>query len=183
MNTISRRHYALNVCAAAAMLAGCGGSQLSTGVLGAVPNSDKLTVSDKYPATRNVVPNHVFDARYSGRYECDVYGTSRDQKFYYLFMGHGTASVPDLRKSRESVYYYFGSIPCGISPTGGSFTLKDRSSEDTITGSVSGNDCSVDTYTVTGGTGRYSGAIGSGTVTFTCTGNHYEDTWSGTISY
>jgi hypothetical protein len=38
-------------------------------------------------------------------------------------------------------------------------------------------------YTVTGGTGRFYHATGSGTVAFMCSGSAYSDQWSGTISF
>jgi hypothetical protein len=88
------------------------------------------------------------------------------------------ASVGGLRtNSSELVDYPF----CAAN---GGFALAGRSSQDTITGSLSGGYCLADKFTVTGGTGRYSGATGSGTVTFTCKEKqHYKDKWTGTISY
>lgn len=38
-------------------------------------------------------------------------------------------------------------------------------------------------FTVTGGTGRFANAAGSGTVAFSCSGNTYTDQWSGTITF
>jgi hypothetical protein len=42
------------------------------------------------------------------------------------------------------------------------------------------------TYVVTGGTGRFAHATGSGTITTTCpgpSGHTYTDAWSGTLYY
>jgi hypothetical protein len=38
-------------------------------------------------------------------------------------------------------------------------------------------------FTVTGGTGKFVNAAGSGTVAFSCSGNTYTDQWSGTITF
>jgi hypothetical protein len=38
-------------------------------------------------------------------------------------------------------------------------------------------------FTVSGGTGRFRHATGSGTVVFTCNSGRYTDQWSGTISF
>jgi len=168
----------LSVCAAVILLAGCGGTQSPIGAPGAMPQSSKLAASDENYIPRSPVSNHVFAAAYSGQHTCHV---GVGGKSFGSFLGKGTASVRGFRvKSYENIAYN----PCFSGK--GKFTLVGRPSmpHDTITGKISGQECSADTYKVTGGTGRYTGATGSGTVTFTC-GKHknYKDMWSGTISY
>ncbi len=177
MNSLSLSRCALNVCVAAFVLAGCGASQGLVGQPGSVPTSGKVLFPDENHISRSVVPSHVFSATYSGGYTC--FGGL--EGFQTVFFGEGMASIPGFRrKSRETISYR----GCNNSKKG-SFALISRSSQDTITGQIIGDQCSADTYTVTGGTGRYTGATGSGTVTVTCHNKKrdYEDVWSGTISY
>jgi hypothetical protein len=161
---------------AAVVLAGCGASQGLVGQPGSVPTSGKVLLPDENHITRSVVSNHVFSAAYSGHYTCWI----NSRGTYALYMGDGTASIPGFRrKSTEALGYH----PCDSKK--GAFTLIGRSPQDTITGDIRGRQCSADSYTVTGGTGGYTGATGSRTVTFTCPKKKqdYKDKWSGMISY
>jgi hypothetical protein len=176
MNSLHLSRCALSTCVAALVLADCGGSQSMIQGPGAIPKSDRFRSPDESHTTPSVVSNHVFSAAYSGHYTCLI-GLEGS---FGLFVGSGTASIPGFRrKSAEALGYH----PCDHKK--GSFTLTSRSSGDTITGRIIGDACSADTYTVTGGTGRYTGATGSGTVTVSCPSKNedYKDVWSGTISY
>jgi len=106
------------------------------------------------------------------------------------YAGSGKASIKFLRSSNEKIVFTWF---CGSSNFSGSATLTGvRHPGDTVTASVSSNDymspCYGFTmsYMVTGGTGRFRHASGSGTivvnVTTDCTYYPYRDKWEGTLT-
>lgn len=124
------------------------------------------------PAAHSAARNRVFRAAYSGEYMCKPYGSGI--RVWAIFHGRGSASF--LRRSKEQIVYG----GCGSS---GTFTLWHPPYTASIHGNLVGAECSTDTYTVTGGTGRFVKATGSGTVTFSCSDETYSDQWSGNIKF
>ena len=100
---------------------------------------------------------------------------------YSDFDGEGHASFLDasveagiLAHDRES--------PCR--PQGGYFTIASaKDPHDSIELTVDFLLSGEATYEVIKGTGRFAKATGSGTWAHTETGDHYEDTWTGTLNF
>jgi hypothetical protein len=121
--------------------------------------------------------DRVFDAAYSGQFACKPDGSIGHIGVWAVFHGRGKASF--LHGSQEQIVY----PNCG---SYGTFTLWRSPYKDSIHGDLVGAECSTDTYTVTGGTGKFAKAAGIGTVTFTCLGRNYSaytDRWSGKIGF
>lgn len=107
----------------------------------------------------------------------------------FTFNGNGSGSF--IHMSGEHIFF----IGCTV-PWHGTATLtSSRFPNNSITATVDhvlarSNPCDafgrhVD-FTVTGGTGRFASATGSGTIAITCHGNTsgtYTDQWSGTITF
>ena len=107
----------------------------------------------------------------------------------FTFNGRGSGSF--IHMSREHIFF----IGC-TQPWAGTATLMSaRYPRDTINANVNhllfrSNPCEVFgkhvDFTITGGTGKFAAATGSGTITITChgvTSGTYTDQWSGTISF
>jgi hypothetical protein len=127
-----------------------------------------------------------FSAAYSGRYT--LVGCGPNFPGTFKLSGTGTASF--LHRSQESALLY-GNFCAGWS--GGATLTSFKHSNNSISASVHwggfhrGIPCGAnDTweFTVTGGTGKFAAATGSGTVTITCkSSGTYTDTWTGTLQY
>ena len=164
-----------------ALLASCGG-QSSTFQVPATFGT--LT----FPAQlAEISPEHggSFSANASGA--LSVIACSATKEGSLTFSGTGEASF--LHRMKESGSTYGGRHPCYEH---GKATLVAVSKpSDTVTVKLSGEEfffCKIDRslgFTVTRGTGRFSHATGSGTVTFTChpKSGMYTDVWSGTLNF
>jgi hypothetical protein len=160
---------ARSVCVAALLLAGCGGSQVVE------PSSTPQFIISA--ASR--LSGGAFSASYSGKDGGHSCGTGCRVTH---FRGSGTATF--LRSSYERVRIR---IVDGTS-TGRAILKSLRSKTDSITATLSppvylcGSNSK--SYVVTGGTGRFGHAMGSGTISTTClSGPGYTDTWTGTLYY
>ncbi len=134
----------------------------------------------------------TFKGRYGGDYvleSCDQRGNKR-QPGAFTFYGSGTAKLlgaslehgqmtEKLLNGRTCVREWDGSatITAQDDPDSSiSVTLSQPSHPSPCQRAV--------TFTVTGGTGKFSGATGNGTVAFKCRDDgSYEDRWSGSIEY
>jgi hypothetical protein len=128
-----------------------------------------------------------FTAAYSGTFSKDG-DCSATATFNYK--GNGSAKFLHSSSEQISVTLY-----CGSREAAGSATLTSvQHSGDSITASVSSTDFQLPchnftmSYTVTGGTGRFRGASGSGTIVLKepsrqCTYQKYSDKWSGTLKF
>jgi hypothetical protein len=128
-------------------------------------------------AVRIAARDRVFDAAYSGQFACKPDGSMGHIGVWAVFHGRGKASL--LHGSQEQIVY----PNCG---SYGTFMLWRSPYKASIHGYLVGAECSMDTYTVTGGTGKFAKATGIGTVTFTCLGRNYSaytDRWSGKIGF
>jgi hypothetical protein len=108
----------------------------------------------------------------------------------FSFLGTGSASF--IHASSEQGKLREANGGCPNATWSGTATLtSSRHPSNTIsvslkTKQVSGFPCSISgcSFSVTGGTGKFINAMGSGTVIMTKLGSHsYSDTWSGTITY
>lgn len=149
---------------------GCSGGDDPLAV-GALPAIAALS------AARIAAQDRVFHAAYSGQFACKPDGSIGHIGVWAVFHGRGKASF--LHGSLEQIVY----PNCG---SYGTFMLWRSPYKDSIHGYLSGAECSTNTYTVTGGTGKFTKATGIGTVTFTCLGRNYSsysDEWTGKISF
>lgn len=159
------------------MLAGCGGTQTPIGHPGG-------SVSSLWSIQRHSAGG-AFNARFSGRFTsaCGQYGPS-----LWKFRGEGRASF--LGASRERGYFKLVfSHACTIDS--GEAILRSKSSGDKVRVSFSATQYALCSgsgavpYQVHGGTGKFSGATGGGTVSFSCSGfsHKYTDSWAGALYY
>lgn len=127
----------------------------------------------------------AFSGAYSGTYlfDCQI-GLSR-----FTFIGNGSASF--IHASNEHGELREGNGGCPNDTWSGTATLESRRHpSNTISVALktrpgSGFPCSLGcSFSVTGGTGKFTNAAGSGTLTITKLGSRaYSDAWSGTITY
>jgi len=159
----------------AVALASCGGSQ--------TPTATQLpTVTNA--ATARIEPAHggAFTANYSGTYEYGPCGTDCEESD---FGGHGRASF--LGKSTEGVTL---TLYAGHDVTGPATLTSTRIPSNSVSFQLTGGQTlpcpgvgGTLSWTVTGGTGKFAQATGSGTMTFKCVPSGYSDEWSGTLSF
>jgi hypothetical protein len=177
----------LGACAAALLLAGCG--QMSK----ALPQSNAGTPSARLvqlmASTQSPSGGGAFSGSYSGtkKFTPCVYGMQRGA---FDFKGAGMAAF--LGASGEAGHLLFtgrrGSCQgwSGRVVLTASKRLRNRI-EVRLYGSGFSSPCGQQlSYTVTGGTGRFYHATGSGAVTFQCDryrSGQYSDQWSGTINF
>lgn len=151
------------------------------------PNVDAGSNSRLGPT--RVISNHGgrFRAAYSGSYS-----KSGDCSATAMFAYKGTGNARFLHSSSEQIKLTW---VCGTPDVTGSATLtSDRGSRDSITANVSSTDFKSPCYgsrlsfTVTGGTGRFRHASGSGTIALhrpssECLSYSYSDKWRGTLKF
>lgn len=168
------RHAAVAI--AAAVLTGCGGSQSG------VP----LTNAGMPSELGQPAKGGMFNGAYSGTRKTT--GSCAKTGYEAIsYSGKGTASFlgPSSESGGIKIYGGGGLGQCKF--TGGSFTLtSSKHPTDKISLSVSppnimGNPV---TYTITGGSGRFAKATGSGTWSLANRRHDtYSDKWSGSISF
>ena len=176
----------LGACIAAILLAGCGQSN------GALPQSNAGTLSMRLgQATSTLAQPAAGGGAFSGGYS----GTEKfrgctpgRQSGSFKFIGSGKVSF--LGRSKETGHLTAGAASsCGWE---GAVVLQSSKQQRNrikmkLEGYVPVNPCAQPlSYTVTGGTGRYSNAKGAGTVAISCldgSSGTYSDQWSGTISF
>ena len=165
---------ALRVCVAALLLAGCGGSQEA-------PALGPPTAGA--PTTRTgPEPNDVFTATYNGDYTGNACEKGRAD---FDFAGGGDATFLGL--GAEFVHIHAnGRKKCTWT---GHATLTSFRYSDEIHMKLSLGEA-IDpceqrlSWTTTGGTGRFKGARGEGTVFIECEPNNtYVDAWTGYVTY
>jgi len=132
----------------------------------------------------------AFSASYSGTWTARNF-PCQEPPIPGSFTFNGTGSGSFIHMSGEHLFF----IGCTV-PWSGTATLTSaRFPRSSITATVDhvlgrSNPCNafgkhVD-FTVTGGTGRFASAAGSGTIAISCQGNTsgtYTDQWSGTITF
>lgn len=174
MNRLTLNHEALSVFVAAISLAGCGGVQSSAGAPG--PN----TVA---PGSRTVpTSGSAFSGSYFGMVATSGCGQSAGP---FFFRGSGKSSF--LGPSYESGILQANRV-CAW--RGGATLQSSKYPHKEIFMALSegrgniANPCDITfTYVAHGGTGKFTHAKGSGTLTFQCSGSAYSDQWSGTLSF
>ena len=127
-----------------------------------------------------------FTAAYYGSYSQfgDCSGTRM-----FTYKGNGKAKFLHLSSEQIKLTWY-----CGTQDVTGSATLtSDRVSRDTVSASVSSSEFTpcydfTMSFTVTGGTGRFRHASGSGTIVLhrpssECISYSYGDKWRGTLKF
>ena len=170
----------LSIGTASVTLGGCGGSQSSIA-------ATSLTVTDTRSSRGTPAAGGAFSGAYSGGYTM-VCRLSLSQ---FSFLGTGSASF--IHGSSEQGKLREANGGCPNATWMGTATLtSSRHPSNTISVSLktkrSGNGfpCSVFgcSFSVTGGTGKFINAMGSGTLIMTKLGSgSYSDTWSGSITY
>lgn len=189
MNLFSLSRWALSVCAAI-LFAGC--SQTNS----TLPRSNAGTPSTRLgqlaPVALSPGRGGAFSGGYSGTIQASACtrraprgGGSHGGAFAFT----GAGAVKFLGPSKESGYLI--AVPPGCDWTGGVTLTSSRHPEDQIDIGVKGgygvSPCAQwQSYSVAGGTGKFSNATGSGKVKFRCRGGpsgKYRDKWSGTLSY
>ena len=183
--TASRFVYSFAAVLSTALLASCGG-QSSAPQLPASPGT--LNQLSK-PAAISPAHGGAFSANASGGYTL----VCRMESFGdFSFSGNGKASF--LHGMQESGKMSNG-FDCNGKWSGAATLIAERNRNNTVSVNLVGS-CRVHclspcqsavTFTVTGGTGRFAHATGSGTVQFTCTNPYgngtYTDAWSGTLNF
>ena len=178
MKSVLRLRQSLGVVAVI-VLAACDAAQSVS------PNVSAGSNSRLGPA--RIMFNHGgrFAAAYSGSYSKDG-----DCSATAMFTYKGNGSAKFLHSSSEQIKVTWF---CGSGYVTGSATLtSDQVSRDSITASVSSTDFKSPCYgftmsfTVTGGTGRFRRASGSGTIVLRtpsseCFSYSYSDKWRGTL--
>ena len=163
------------------VLAACDAAQNVSPNVGAGSNS--------HLGPTRVIFNHggKFTATYSG-----TYSKSGDCSATAMFTYEGNGNAKFLHSSSEQMKLTWF---CGSADVTGSATLTSAQvPRDSITASVSSADFKSPCYgfnmsfTVTGGTGRFRGASGSGTIvlhklTSKCLSYSYSDKWKGTVKF
>lgn len=165
MKTLNFSRWTLSACVAL-LLAGCGEGQVASpgtiqqfsGSAGSTPTASQLS-------------GGAFSASYSGSDGGHSCGSGCRVE---VLRGSGTATF--LHRSSEKVR---------IKMVDGASTAKAilkslRSKTDSITAALSPNS---NAYTVTGGTGRFAHATGSGTISRAYYPKSYTDTWTGTLYF
>jgi len=170
----------LSIGTAVLTFGGCGPSQSSI-----APTS--LAVTDTRSSRGTPAAGGAFNGAYSGGYTLDC----RYSLSLFTFLGTGSASF--IRASSEQGKLREGNGGCPNATWMGTAKLtSSRHPSNTISVSLktkrvgNGFPCSVFgcSFSVTGGTGKFINAKGSGTLIMTQLGSaSYSDTWSGTITY
>lgn len=167
MKTLSRD--ALSLWGAAILLAGCGGSQ----VTGLSPSQQFVN------SATSPLSGGAFSASYSGQYSVHDCGFGCNR---WEFRGSGPAKF--LGHSRERMRWFF--ILDARRRANGATLTSYHSKTDGIKVTINlTNQCASNSYVVTGGTGRFAHATGSGTISTTCNVSEmtYSDSWTGTLYY
>lgn len=169
----------LTIGTAGAVLVGCGGSRSAI-----VPTS--LIVTDARSSRGTAAAGGAFSGAYSGGYTL-VCRLSLSQ---FKFLGTGSASFIHASSEQGKLREANGGCP-NATWTGTATLTSSRHASDTISVSLktkqeSSFPCSISgcSFSVTGGTGKFMNAAGSGTLIMKKLGSHsYSDTWSGSITY
>lgn len=187
MNHLNLSRCAVGVCVAAVSLGACG----SQGLIGAPGRNTTLVTA---PITR-AAGGGAFSGGYSGKHgfqRCIYVAGPKEGLFGYT--GKGTVSF--LGPSSESGQLVSENVSHQCLPWSGTATLtSSKNSKNSILVQLSGGSYSEPCghsflYTVTGGTGKFVGATGAGTVSFSCAPGHhrrsqstYTDQWLGTLHW
>jgi len=167
---------------AALLLAGCS-------AVPSVPTHPLAPVQSHAVRIANPASGGPFAAAFSGR--IDRLSCNQLMGAHFSFSGTGTATFfgkrPKFAMERgelSGTYHFYG---CSAWSGGAALSIGDPT-RGTIGFSLSANTITKGClagakYAVTGGTGRFVNAAGSGTVSFVCTGNTYTDRWSGTLTF
>lgn len=166
-----------NAVALSCLVVGCGGSSS--------PVSQPLGLN-RMSQLQSVSPaaGGSFSASYSGKYTL----RGNNKPFEYTFQGIGKGSFINKSTEAGEIFYYCGLHGCFIQ-SGSHATLTSRRNDANTINITFPFDkifsCGTRVaWYVTGGTGMFAHATGSGTVTFTChTGRTYTDTWKGTLYF
>jgi hypothetical protein len=170
MNGLSVSRCVLNVCPAAAMLGGCGGSR---GPVGAPVSSATMTGT----AQAQAASGGALKGKYQGEsffQRCYNEPPFINGEFHFA----GDSKVSFLGRSSESgrlkQIHGVGKSPACHHKWNGVVTLtSSKNSENSIVAQLAGGRYSTPCerrfrYTVTSGTGKLTGATGSGTVLLNC---------------
>lgn len=174
--------YALSLSiGAAALFAGCGGSQSATGA---------VRVNAVAPEARAVrTRGGAFTGAYSGGFDVSSVICGSEQ---YALTGAGKGSF--LRQSTEFTILLGACLKSGWSGSSILTSSKDPANAIYVNFPLQVQGMCLNypfSYTVIGGTGKFARATGSGTVTFKFKCHHffrrrnglYSDHWSGTLYY
>lgn len=177
---------ALSISVAAMMLGGCGGPQ---GVIGQPGTAYIATPKESgriSMETARMARGGGFTAAYAGNYSGNY--CTRNHPGTFSFSGVGAGNFIHESVDAGSVEgKYAGRQECQWMGTAKITSMRD--SNDSIEIALDGNadyqGCSNQlTFTVTGGTGKFSRASGDGTWTFKCEGNgQFRDHWSGHVTF
>ncbi len=185
MNNLSLSRCALTVCATAALLAGC--SQANS----TLPQSNPSTPSTR---SRKLTPTTAQPTGGGGAFSGGYSGTAKFrpcvyQKYTGQFKFTGAGAVSFLGQSEESGNLVLSGRRGSCEGWSGHVVLRSSKHPRVrikmqVGGRAYPGRCPTTlSYTVTGGTGRFDHATGSGTVAFMCSGSAYSDQWSGTITF
>lgn len=159
--------YAFSVCSAAVLLSGCGGPQTQGwNALSPLQPSTKLSGDS--------LKGGSFTGSYAGKYESGC-------SFVCFTDYHGKGSGTFIGRSRLKGEVFNSCCP---SSCGGGFTFRSkRHPADAFTVSASCGETA--SYTVTGGKGKFAGASGGGTVSFSVDNSNdtFTSSWTGTLYY
>lgn len=183
-------HFVSQVAAASlligALLSGCGGKEEISSTSLLVPLGDGSTISRNASWTD---AGGQFTAAYTGTssyHSC----INEDKQGYDKFSGTGSAtfvhaSVESV-ESLKAVTHEEGFFNCPVVSFTGSLKSKQHPGNAIFVSITNRSDplCATDEFSITGGSGKFAHATGSGSVTFVCSGSYsYTDQWSGSISF
>jgi hypothetical protein len=182
MNALNFCRYTLVSGVAVAIFAGCGGNR---GILQSIPEGSTRETT-LHPANRS-----AFSGTYSGNYIFKICGGGSGG--YFKFKGSGKVSFLgqawESGKVQEPLAMPYPH--CAQPWKGGDWLTSKKDPNDRVHVALNGPSGSGSSpcngqfaYSVTGGTGKFAKATGSGTVTFQCSSKSfgkYSDTWTGTL--
>lgn len=147
-----------------------------------VPAASRLRI---FELQRQISGSAFFIANYKGRYRLEGLGCGIGRHMHFKF--HGTGNARFLNESKEQGVLKAGGSPTGRCYWSGDATLSSSTNPDDsifMQLSIENYACLYGgTFQVSGGTGKFVNATGSGTLTLQCSGNKYVDQWSGTLYY
>lgn len=189
MKSFNLSRCALGVCVAVTLLGGCGQTNSTlTQSNGGMPSIARGPLRPEL--AQSPAGGGAFSGGYSGsssRTQCESHGPT-GQSGLFIFSGKGKVSFLGRSKESGNLYRLWIGEHYGCAPFWEGAVSLTSSKYPTNTISMhlvneSTNPCQPYSFTVTGGTGKFANANGSGTVTFTCGINTYADQWSGTLSF